>query len=294
MFDAKTYEKYFKDVPENELETFRHFLVTHPSKHIELDGQRVRYLSSGQGDGTVLLPPGGGGGIFPPELGFRSILNFEQDYRVIAPGSAVVRTLDELSAVLNLILQAEGIENVIVVGGSGAGITAQTYFKRNASRVEAMILYNTLAPRRERNKNWARWMLRVLPASTTAAIAKKRLATLFPSDVPDEAKGRIALTRAFLSAVTSEAFNKKVLLSFVDLVFEFNESDGYSLNDFKNWSGKTLIMTCENDPGFEDTDYLTKNLPNTSLYTFPKEQGHLAPLIHIERFNQIVKDFLRD
>lgn len=294
MFDARNYETYFKGVPEEELRTFQLFLKTHSSKHIEWKGQRISYLSSGQGDRTVLLPPGAGGGIFPPELGFRSITNFEQGYRVIAPGSAVVESLDELSDVLNGILKEEGIEDVIVVGGSGAGIIAQTYFKRNASRVKAMVLYNTLAPRKERNKKWARWILRTLPASVTGAIAKKKLATLFPSAVPDEAKGRIALTRAFLSAVTSEAFDKEILLSFVDLVFEFNEQDSYSLKDFKNWTGKTLIMTCEGDPGFKDTDYLTSNLPNTRLYTFPKELGHLAPLIHMETFNEVVKGFLRN
>jgi pimeloyl-ACP methyl ester carboxylesterase len=294
MFDIEANKSYFKEVPEDELEMFRHFLASHPSKHIDVHGQHIPYLISGQGDKTILLPPGGGGGIFPPELGFRSISNFEQDFRVIAPGSALVGSLDELSNVLNLILQAEDIDDLIVVGGSGAGIIAQTYFKRNASKVEAMVLYNTLAPKKERNKNWARWILRMVPAGVTAAIAKKKLATLFPSDVPDEAKGRIALTRAFLSAVTSEAFDKDMLLSFVDLVFEFNESEGYSLNDFRNWDGKTLIMTCESDPGFEDAGHLTNSLPNSSLYTFPKELGHLAPLIDLDRFTQIVKDFLRD
>ena len=79
----------------------------------------------------------------------------------------------------------------------------------------------------------------------------------------------------------------------MNLVFEFNESDGYTLEDFEIWNGKILIMTCEGDPGFEDTDYLTGNLPNTSLYTFPRELGHLAPLIHMEKFDQIVKNFLQ-
>ena len=109
---------------------------------------------------------------------------------------------------MNQILRAENVDKVTVVGGSGAGVIAQAYFKRNYSRIEAMVVYNTLAPRSERNRRWPLWMLRFLPARITGAIAKKKLETLFPGEVPPEA--RIALARAFLNEVISEKFNKNM------------------------------------------------------------------------------------
>ena len=51
---------------------------------------------------------------------------------------AQVQTLIELSECLNLILITECVEKLIIVGGSGAGIVAQSYYKRNYPKVEAI------------------------------------------------------------------------------------------------------------------------------------------------------------
>jgi pimeloyl-ACP methyl ester carboxylesterase len=86
--------------------------------------------------------------------------------------------------------------------------------------------------------------------------------------------------------------NKKLLVSQMKLVFEFNERDTYTSNNFKPWQGRVLVITSEDDVGYEDVNILLKNLPNTELYTFPKGTGHMTPLIHQEKFRKIIRDFL--
>ncbi len=53
-----------------------------------------------------------------------------------------------------------------------------------------------------------------------------------------------------------------------------------------------MVITEEDDPYFKDTDDLKKNLSNTETYTFPKGVGHLAPLIHPDKFFGFLDDFL--
>ena len=60
----------YRDVPESELNLYRHFLKTHTSKYIDFRGQLIEYYSCVQGEKTILLPPGAAGGLIPPEFMF--------------------------------------------------------------------------------------------------------------------------------------------------------------------------------------------------------------------------------
>ncbi len=294
MLEKDTIEKYYKEVPEDELNKFQDFLKSHSLKHFEYKGQSIPYYSCGHGEKTILFPPGGAGGIFPPEYGFRSISSLEKEFRVIAPGSAEVSSLDELSAFINSILDAEGAGKVIIVAGSGQGVPAQAYFKRNFSRVESMVLYQTFAPKKERNKKWALLLIKLLPSGLFRAMVNKKLKSLVTENIPLEAHGRILISKAFLKEVMSEKFNKNTLLSFIKLAFEFNEHDGYTKDEFKDWKGKILIMTSEDDNGYKDTPYLMENLPHTSLHKFPPGYKHQAPTVFFDEFIKQMKDFIKN
>lgn len=292
MLSMESIDKYYKDVPEDELEKFQNFLKNHTKKNINFQGQNIAYYCCGRGEKTIFLPPGVAGGIFPPEYGFRSIKSFEDEYRVIAPDMIAFSSVDEQNEILNQILDAEGIDKVSILAGSGQGIIAQIYFKNNCDRVEKLILYNTPALKGGRNKKWVLWIIKMLPSSVFRAVVKKKLKSLIPADVPLEAAARLKLMGAFLHEVITEKFNRKNLLSFLKLIFEFNKSGGYTPEDFKGWKGQTLIMTSEDDRGYKDVPYLMDNLPNTSLFKFQTGYKHLAPTVFMEEFIKTVKDFL--
>ena len=78
------------------------------------------------------------------------------------------------------------------------------------------------------------------------------------------------------------------------MAFKFNETGGYKKEDFKDWQGKVLIITCEDDPGFKDLEYFKNNLPNTQFHIFPKGLKHMAHIIEMEKFYNIMEEFLRD
>lgn len=288
---TKAFDKFYEGVSQEEIRNFQQFKETHQRKQLDYNGQRVEYLCCGQGEKTILLPPGGFG-ILPPEYGFRSITHFEKKYKVIAPDVTRVRHLDEAIDILNRILDAEKIDTVIVVGGSGAGITAQSYFKRNFTRVEAVVLYNTLSPKKERNKPARLWIIRIFPGFILRLLFMKTLSRLASAEIPPEAEARVGFNVALLKEMFITKFNKKAMLSALKLGFEFNEKDAYKREDFKEWKGKVLVITAEDDPYFKDTDDLMKNLPNTELYTFPKGVGHMAPLIHPDKFFGLIDQFL--
>jgi pimeloyl-ACP methyl ester carboxylesterase len=279
----KYLDKFYEGVSQEEIRNFQQFKETHQRKQLDYNGLLVEYLCCGQGEKTILFPPGGFG-ILPPEYGFRSIMHFEKKYKVIAPDVPGVRYLDEAIDILNRILDVEGIDKVIVVGGSGAGITAQAYFKRNFARVEALVLYNTFSPKQERNKRAGLWIVRIFPGFILRPLFMKKLSRLAAAEIPPEAEERIGFNVALLKEMFSTKFNKKAILSALKLVFEFNEKDAYKLEDFKEWKGKVLIITAEDDFYFKDTEDFMKNLPNTELYKFPKGVGHMAPLIHPDEF----------
>lgn len=288
---SKSLDKFYQGVSQEEIQNFQQFKETHQRKQLDYKGLLVEYLCCGQGERAILLPPGGFG-ILPPEYGFRSIMHFEKNYKVIAPDVPGVRYLDEAIAILNRILDSEGIDNVIVVGGSGAGITAQAYFKRNFARVESLVLYNTFGPKKERNKRAGLWIVRIFPGFILQPLFMKKLSGLAAAEVPPEAKERIGFNVALLKEMFSTKFNKKAMLSALKLAFEFNEKDEYKSEDFKEWTGKVLVITAEDDPYFKDTDDLMKNLPNAELYAFPKGVGHMAPLIYPDKFFGMIDQFL--
>lgn len=287
----KSLDKFYQGVSQAEIRNFQQFKKTHQRKQLIYNGQTVEYLSCGQGEKTILLPPGGFG-ILPPEYGFRSITHFEKNYKVIAPDVSRVRCLDEAIDILNRILDAEGIDTIIVVGGSGAGITAQSYFKRNFTRIEAMVLYNTFGPKKERNKQAGLWIVRLFPGFILRPLFMKKLSRLAAAEIPPEAEERMGFNVALLKEMFSTKFNKRAMLSALKLAFEFNEKDAYNLEDFKGWKGKVLVITAEDDSYFKDTDDLMKNLPNAELYSFPKGVAHMAPLIHPDKFFGLIDQFL--
>jgi len=291
MLDAKTINKYYKDVSKEELKKFQHFLKTHTLKKIDSNGQSIKYYSSGKGEKTILLTPGGMG-ILPPEYGFRYILKLEKDYKVIAPEIPDAKSLDEFSNILNLILENEGIGKLVMMGSSGGGIFSQPYFIRNFNRVEAMILTNALGPKKERNKKLGFILLRLSPSFLLKSLLKKEGNKLALADIPLEVKEKIGFSMALFNEMISKRFNKELLLSQMKLFFEFNEKENYKLEDFKQWKGKVLIITSEDDPGFKDVDYLMRNLPNTELFTFPKGLKHMASIIQPDKYWGIIYKFL--
>lgn len=281
-----------KDISESEYQRFQSFLDSHPGKTISDHGKSVFYCRCGEGPRTVLTFAGG---LAPFELLYDTILGLEKSFQVVVVDISPFRNPDQFRKGVNRVLDAENINRVVLFGQSFSGIIAQLYFLKCFQRVEGMVLTNTIAPRKKRHKKWVLPLFRALPLFFLKILIKKRLFRLsrFDMEIPPEIKQK----REFIMTLTWRAmdatFTKQRLINLLKLTFEFNNRDGYALEDFNGWNGAVLNITSEDDPCHKDVDALMRCLPNTELYQLPTGFEHMAPQIHRDEFHRIIKRFIK-
>ncbi len=289
--DAKTIEKYFGGISETELRRFQDFLDTHPLKYADFEGKSISYYCCGKGEKTILMFSGGHGG---PWAGYSSVLGFEDEFQVVVVDFSSLDNLDDFCRCVNHVLDLERIDRICVTGQSLTGMFAQSYFRRNVDRVEAMVLTNTLAPKKERNKKAALTIFRVFPGFLLMSLIKKKLARVgkIDAEISPEVQEKLAFRMALLRHDMDRTASKKTLLAVVRMIFEFNEKDFAAVENGGHWRGKVLIVTSEDEPYREDVKLLMTLYPHTELYSFPAGWKHMAPLIHMEKFQSLIRDFL--
>jgi pimeloyl-ACP methyl ester carboxylesterase len=288
--DARTIKKYFEGTSENEMRRFQGFLDTHTLKHTEFKGKSISYYCCGSGDKTILAFSGGHTG---PWGVYNFALGFEGEFRVAVVDFSLCDSLDDFSQCVNHVLDSEGIGRVCLTGQSLTGMFAQAYFRRNVDRVEAMVLTNTLAPKRERNKKGALTMMRLIPSFLLNPLLKKKLSGLgkIEGEISPEAEERLRFRMALLLHDMDRVGSKKTLLSIIKMLYEFNAEDEPLPEAFGQWPGRVLIVTAEDEPYREDVDSLMKIFPHPELYSFPAGWKHSAPLVHMEKFQTLLKNF---
>jgi len=57
----------------------------------------------------------------------------------------------------------------------------------------------------------------------------------------------------------------------------------------KDWQGHILIVTSEDDAGYDDSKLLSEKLPNASLLVLEKGYGHLAPAVKSQEVRQAIE-----
>lgn len=291
--DAQTIERYFKDISEKELRRFKGFLNTYPLKHTVFKGKSIPYYLCGEGEKTILTFSGGHSG---PWAVYSSVLGFEGEFRVVVVDFSSLDNLDDFSRCVNHVLELEGIDRVCLTGQSLSGMFAQAYFRRNMDRVESMVLTNTLAPKKERNKKAALSIFRIFPSFLLKPLIKKRLGQVgkIDAEIPPEVEERLRFRMALLRHDIDREASKRTLLNVVRMLFEFNEKDFAPVKDIENWQGKVLIVTSEDEPMRDDVKILMNHYPHAELFSFQAGWRHAAPLIHMEKFQNLIKDFLSE
>lgn len=289
--DAQTIRKYFDGVSEKELRRFQDFLATHPLKHTNFKGKSISYICCGKGEKTMLTFSGGHSG---PWAIYSSLLEFEKEFRVVVADFSSCGNLDDFCLCVNHVLGLEGIDRVCVTGQSLSGMFAQAYFRRNMDRVEAMVLTNTPAPKKARNKKAALTIFRIFPFFLLKPLLKRSLTRLGKIDatVSPEIKDRLLFRMALLRHDIEREASKKSLLDLICMLFEFNEKDAAPMENFDQWPGKVLIVTSDDEPYREDVKLLMTLYPNAELFSFPAGWRHAAPLINMEKFQGLIRDFL--
>jgi pimeloyl-ACP methyl ester carboxylesterase len=291
MLDEEKLLKSLEGVSARELSRFKDFLESHTLKEFQSDIGAVPYYLCGEGTRTIMTFAGGWGG---PQLIYDTILGFENRNQMIVIDISLFDDPETMSEGVNRVLDHENIGSVVIIGQSASGITAQSYFKRNPDRVDGLVLTNTLAPRIERCKKWALWLLQVFPISLMRTLARKKLSKLgeFEKEIPPEIQEKRRFASALFGAMMDQYFTKRNITNMLKLAYAFNEKDGYKAGEFEHWQGMVLLITSEDDPYYKDVALLEKGLPNTEVFKFPTGYKHVAPQINRDEFHTRIQSFI--
>jgi pimeloyl-ACP methyl ester carboxylesterase len=291
MLDEQKLLESLQGVSDTEYKRFEAFLTSHTMKYVQSGNVTIPYYHCGEGPRTILIFAGGWGG---PQLVFETILGFEEKNRIVVIDVSDFDNPEDFSLAANLVLEEEQVPRVILMGQSASGITAQVYFKRNYDRVDAMVLTNTLAPRPERSKKWALWLLQVFPFSLLKALAKKKLTKLrdVVEEIPADVKERRRFAGALMAGMMDHYITRHKTINMLKLAFAFNEQDKYLPGDLAGWRGKALLVTSEDDPYYKDVALLEEGLPNSEVFKLPQGFKHLAPQILRDEFHARIQKFI--
>lgn len=273
---------------EQERHKYEEFVRTHPKSRLDYNGQSLEYISCGHGSHTVFIPPHISR-LFPPEMAYRHILDFESKYRIIAPSLIESDNLDDMAASLLAVIEKEGVGPVVLYGQSGSGITAQVFFRRHFQHVAGMVLVNTVAPGRPAPRSLLFSLFKLLPTALLKYIFKKKLLKLLDApNLPPDLIPKLEMNRAILIERFAAHFSKRMLALDLQNVMKFNMEDIPSLEPLTDWHGQILIVTSEDDPGYNDSRLLSEKLPNAHLLVLEKGYGHLAPAVKSQEVYQAV------
>lgn len=289
--DEAALDRFYGDVPADHLDRYRRFLSTHTLKRLEVDGVEVLYYACGQGERTLLSFCGGHS---TPATLWETIGSYEGDHRVVVVDISGFRTVSELCGGVLEILERQGVERVVLLGASLAGLIGQIFLKHHFARVEGMVLMNTMAMKPGGNKPFSLGLTRLMPGWMLRAIFGKKLRAYFKEALEDpraSAGARFGL--AHLEEVLALHFSKRKVINLLSVLFEFGR-DGYTRADLDDWQGRALVIVSEDDQGFGDLEWLTENLPRCASEVFPSGLGHLPQLAHRQKFETLTRSFLSE
>lgn len=138
--NRNVYDKFYKKVPENQIERLKMFRSTHEYKHQIIDNITWDYISCGQGKEAILLVTGGTG---IGEVFFLCITALEDKYRIICPSYPAVPTIEGFVDGVMKILEVEGIHQFYIVGWSIGGIMAQVMVRKYPDKINKLVLSHT-------------------------------------------------------------------------------------------------------------------------------------------------------
>ena len=137
--------------------------------------------------------------------------------------------------------------------------------------------------------------MRFFPFYLLKAIFKREMRKWTPvAEIPTEARERMHFKSAFMKQVVDQQFSKGFLMNAVKVVFQFHKDGEYTIETFKDWKGKVLIISSKDDPCYKDLDILRKHLPHSGLFLFPEGYRHMAPMVFCDDYQNKIKDFFRE
>ncbi|MBN1428337.1 MAG: alpha/beta hydrolase [Anaerolineae bacterium] len=292
MLDARM-RKFYSQIPDAQKRFVEDFSKSHSQKSLTVDEVTWNYADSGKGKKVLLLLHGGYASF---DMWMHQIVEFEKDYRIIAPTCPVLpdAKMRVYSDALYTILKAENIDNVNVMGYSEGGLIAQCFLRDYSATVNKAILAHTFYP--SSNSTYYRHdftLFRILPAFLTE-LAFKLLAQPDREELHHNATEWLEWYKGYFRELKT-GLTKAMIITHIDLMIDFVRNCKFHPDDLSDWKGRMLITVAEDDIILRYFDGLKKLYPNAEYHMFSKGLGaHSLALISPKIFSQRIREFLEN
>ncbi len=284
-------KKFYAKIPPEQKAFVENFQVSHSQKSLRVDGVTWEYFDSGS-EGPVLLLLHGGYADF--DMWIHQIVEFENDYRVLAPTCPVLpeATMKAYSNGLSKILDAENIRKVHLMGYSEGGLIAQCFLRDNLSLVDKAVLAHTFYPSEEVSYYRHDFTLfRILPAFLSEAIFKV-FAQPDKEELQHDSTEWLEWYKGYFKELKSR-LTKERIITHIDLMMDFVRNYEFHADDLASWNGEMLITVAGDDVILKYFEGMKQLYPHAESHMFPKGIGaHSLGLITPQVFNQRIRVFL--
>lgn len=275
------------EVPDAQKELLKKFRSTHPAKSLDAEGVRWRYITGGSTGPTLLLLPGA---IGKAEVAFHHVLEFENDFRVIAPDYPPVFTVKQMLRGFVRILDEEDAGAVAVVGGSLGGGLAQCMVRLYPERVRRLVLSQTGVPNPKRAKMSGIGLpvLRLLPMGLMRSGLVWEVSKML-AGAGAEKRFWVSYFKELASKLTKEE-----LVATYRRAIDLETNYRFAADDLKQWPGEILIVESVDDTLIRPAERaaLKSLYPRAQVHTF-ESGGHGASILRREEYLAVVGEFLR-
>lgn len=271
---------------------FDTFLNNHSIRTVTTQKALWEYYSGGSGSDAILMLHGGGS---IAEATYRYFLEFEKEYKVIAPTMpASLSTVRDAIDGINAILDNEGIRKVHILGFSMGGMIAQAYLREYPEKVESLVLFVSMLPSVRYIKKFskARNTIARFPAFLVNWISKFSLRRqILAENVEIDNEEREFWVNVFQWTFDSGKMNKDTLVSTATVLLDYYKNYNFEINDLDNWNRKILIYEAEKDRIVDEVERerLKQAYKNAEIITL-KNSGHFG--LGLIKPEEIIKKML--
>ncbi len=290
MFNSRI-RRFYSKIPDTQKKFIENFEKYHSQKSVLINNTKWKYFDSEKGKEVLLLLHGGYADF---DMWIHQIVEFEKDYRVIAPTCPVLNIpeMKKSSDALYKILTTENIDRVNVMGYSEGGLIAQCFLRDYFTIIDKAILAHTFYPSREISYYHNDFTLfRILPSFLTELIFKL-LAKPDKEELHHNSTEWLEWYKGYFKELKARLTKGKII-THIDLMIDFVRNYDFKSNDLSGWKGDILLTVAEDDIMMKYFNGMKKLYPDAEYHIFEKGLGaHSIALISPDIFNRRIREFL--
>ncbi len=138
-----SFEELYADVDPETVDSLVTFRNAYPTKAVFVNDKPWEYLVLGQGENTIVFLHGMTGAY---DIWWQQMEVLQEQYRVISMTYPAAESLNDMAGGVMVILEAEGVNQVHLVGSSLGGYFAQYLVANHPDKVLSAVLANTFPP----------------------------------------------------------------------------------------------------------------------------------------------------